>query len=134
MAAEPPSPSASLTSHFTALSGPLTTHLTDANAIPILSTHPSPNSPALSSLSSAFVQAHDTACRMGLGTPLRVTIATAAGAAVIQTATVEAGKEREMLVGTVVARADRLAEARLASWGVEEVARRFQKTVAGDGA
>lgn len=88
---------------------------------------------------------------MGLGKPLRVTLATTAGAAVVQTATVAAhapveegevaseygavavGAEGDMLVGTVVATADRLAEARMASWGVEEVARRFQKSAAGDG-
>jgi hypothetical protein len=38
-----------------------------------------------------------------------------------------------MLVGTVIAKVDRLAEARMVSWGVEEVARRFQKSAAGDG-
>lgn len=32
-----------------------------------------------------------------------------------------------MLVGTVIAPGDRLAEARIASWGVEEVARKFQR-------
>lgn len=46
----------------------------------------------------------------------------------IQTAT----EEDEMLVGTVVAPGERLAEARVASWGVEEVARRFMKS-AGEG-
>lgn len=96
---------------------------------------------------------------MGLGKPLRVTLATASGAAVIQTATVDEGSggsggeegvdcvggsvsgggrgggggNGEMLVGTVIAKADRLAEARMVSWGVEEVARRFQKSAAGDG-
>lgn len=65
---------------------------------------------------------------MGLGRPLRVTLATRAGTAVIQTAT----EEEEMLIGTVVAPAERLAEARVASWGVEEVARRFMKS-AGEG-
>lgn len=43
------------------------------------------------------------------------------------------GGNGEMLVGTVIAKADRLAEARMVSWGVEEVARRFQKSAAGDG-
>ncbi|CUS14073.1 unnamed protein product, partial [Tuber aestivum] len=152
-----------LQSHFAKLAqGPITTHLTDTNAIPILSTHPQPSSPGLSSLSSAFVQAHDTASRMGLGRPLRVTLATTSGAAVIQTATVDEGSgggeeegdyaggvggggsaagggrgggggSGEMLVGTVIAKVDRLAEARMVSWGVEEVARRFQKSAAGDG-
>lgn len=86
-------------------------------------------------------------------------MATASGAAVIQTATVDEGSgggggeegvdcvggsvsgggrgggggNGEMLVGTVIAKADRLAEARMVSWGVEEVARRFQKSAAGDG-
>ncbi|KAG0131675.1 hypothetical protein HOY82DRAFT_331282 [Tuber indicum] len=160
----PQSPRAEpLQSHFAKLAqGPITTHLTDTNAIPILSTHPQPSSPGLSSLSSAFVQAHDTASRMGLGKPLRVTLATASGAAVIQTATVDegsgggggeegvdyvgggssgggggrgggGGSNGEMLVGTVIAKVDRLAEARMVSWGVEEVARRFQKSAAGDG-
>ncbi|KAG0638031.1 hypothetical protein HOY80DRAFT_1049247 [Tuber brumale] len=155
----PQSPKAEpLQSHFAKLAqGPITTHLTDTNAIPILSTHPQPSSPGLSSLSSAFVQAHDTASRMGLGKPLRVTLATASGAAVIQTVTVDEGSgggggeegvdyvggssggggrgggNGEMLVGTVIAKVDRLAEARMVSWGVEEVARRFQKSAAGDG-
>lgn len=94
---------------------------------------------------------------MGLGQPLRVTLATGSGAAVIQTATVaeqhsssstgstDEGDDYhrhrptapvstagEMLVGTVIAPADMLAEARMASWGIEEVARRFQKS-AGEG-
>ena len=35
--------------------------------------------------------------------------------------------EEIMLVGTVVAPGDRLAEARIASWGVEDVARKVQR-------
>lgn len=117
---------AALSTHFLQLGGDtLTTHLSDSNSIAILSTSATPS---LAALSAAFVQAHDTASRMGLGRPLRVTLATRAGTAVIQTAT----EEEEMLIGTVVAPAERLAEARVASWGVEEVARRFMKS-AGEG-
>lgn len=127
---------ASLHAHFTHLSssGALTTHLSDSNSIAILTTPASASPSGLSSLSAAFVQAHDTASRMGLGQPLRVTLATRGGAAVIQTVTMagEEDGEEGMLVGTVVAAAERLAEARMASWGVEEVARRFQKS-AGEG-
>lgn len=119
---------AALSTHFLQLGGDtLTAHLSDSNSIAILSTSPTPT-PSLAALSAAFVQAHDTASRMGLGRPLRVTLATSAGTAVIQTAT----EEDEMLVGTVVAPGERLAEARVASWGVEEVARRFMKS-AGEG-
>ncbi|KAL7267894.1 hypothetical protein RUND412_009503 [Rhizina undulata] len=158
-------------SHFQSLaSPPVTTHLTDGGSKYILSTHPHPHSPALASLSAAFIQAHDTASRMKLGQPLRVTLSTFSGAAVIQTGTsgerssrpasgddeeytgggvgagmVEGvggellggagggnGARQGMLVGTVIAPGDRMAEARMASWGVEEVAKRFQKS-AGDG-
>lgn len=117
-----PHPLAALSTHFLQLGGDtLTTHLSDSNSIAILSTSATPS---LAALSAAFVQAHDTASRMGLGRPLRVTLATRAGTAVIQTAT----EDDEMLIGTVVAPAERLAEARVASWGVEEVARRFVKS------
>lgn len=37
------------------------------------------------------------------------------------------GVDHLMFVGTVVAPGDRLAEARIASWGVEDVARKFQR-------
>ncbi|KAF8467281.1 hypothetical protein BDZ91DRAFT_633856, partial [Kalaharituber pfeilii] len=136
---------ARLQTHFAQLAPSCSAHLADQNAVPILTTSPHHAAPSLSSLSAAFVQAHDTASRMGLGVPLRVTLATGSGAAVIQTGTLpevdddleeEHGRtfltgngvvgEHMMLVGTVVAPADRLAEARLASWGVEEVARKFQ--------
>lgn len=88
-----------------------------------------------------------------MGVPLRVTVTTGAGAAVIQSGVLPEGGEEEeeeighghghgngvrgggagasgegvMLVGTVIAPGDRLAEARIASWGVEEVARKFQR-------
>lgn len=94
---------------------------------------------------------------MGLGLPLRVTLNTGGGAAVIQTGTYPehagvvvgsdieeeedemrgmlggghgmGGKEGErmMLVGTVVAPRERLADARIASWGVEDMARKLQR-------
>ncbi|RPB22699.1 hypothetical protein L211DRAFT_839410 [Terfezia boudieri ATCC MYA-4762] len=99
---------ARIQSHFVQLAPSCSAHLADQNAIPIVSTTPHPGSPGLSSLSAAFVQAHDTASRLGLGVPLRVTVTTG-------------------LVGTVIAPGDRLAEARIASWGVEEVARKFQR-------
>lgn len=142
---------ARLQSHFSTLAPSCAAHLADQNAIPILSTTPRPSSPGLCSLSQAFVTAHDTASRLGLGVPLRVTLTTGNGAAVIQTGTLpEMGGsdtdedahggyrgmgngsmvhhgEGVMLVGTVIAPGDRLAEARIASWGVEEVARKFQK-------
>ncbi|KAF8418985.1 hypothetical protein EV426DRAFT_519031, partial [Tirmania nivea] len=142
---------ARLQSHFSQLAPSCSAHLADQNAIPILSTTPHPGSPGLSNLSTAFVQAHDTASRLGLGIPLRVTVTTGAGAAVIQSGVLpEGGEEDEadighghgngvrgggvggsgegvMLVGTVIAPGDRLAEARIASWGVEEVARKFQR-------
>ena len=123
-------------------------HLADQNALPILSTTSHAASSALSSLSAAFVHAHDTASRLGLGIPLRVTLTTANGAAVIQTGTMPEPEEdphqqphhhhyvrgigngvgeETMLVGTIVAPGDRLAEARIASWGVEDVARKVQR-------
>src|SRR5690606_31312031 len=77
---------ARMQSHFAQLAPSCAAHLADQNAIPILSTTV-PSSPALASLSAAFVHAHDTACRMGLGLPLRVTLNTGGGAAVIQTGT-----------------------------------------------
>ncbi|KAI5797438.1 hypothetical protein DFH27DRAFT_483762 [Peziza echinospora] len=135
---------ARLQAHFAQLAPSCSAHLADQNAIPILSTTPHPGSQALSSLSAAYVQAHDTASRMGLGVPLRVTLSTGNGTAVIQTGTLPEGDEERddengeghigglngehlMLVGTVIAPADRLADARIASWGVEDVARKFQK-------
>ena len=152
---------ARLHSHFSQLAPSCVAHLADQNAVPILSTTSHTASAALSSLSAAFVQAHDTASRLGLGIPIRVTLTTGNGAAVIQTGTVSepeedlhhqphhnhnhlphphqqshhhhyrgAGNgavEEIMLVGTVVAPGDRLAEARIASWGVEDVARKVQR-------
>ena len=156
---------ARLHSHFSQLAPSCVAHLADQNAVPILSTTSHPASSALSSLSAAFVQAHDTASRLGLGIPLRVTLTTGNGAAVIQTGTmpepeedpqnhhyhnhnhnhlhhqqhphphqqlhhhphVRGSGEEIMLVGTVVAPVDRLAEARIASWGVEDVARKVQR-------
>lgn len=83
-----------------------------------------------------------------------MTVTTGTGAAVIQSGVLPEGAEEEdeegdvirhghgngvrgggvggsgegvMLVGTVIAPGDRLAEARIASWGVEEVARKFQR-------
>lgn len=80
-----------------------------------------------------------------------MTVTTGAGAAVVQSGVLPEGEEEEevghvhghgngvrggvvggsgervMLVGTVIAPGDRLAEARIASWGVEEVARKFQR-------
>jgi len=153
----------SLQSHFSHIAPRLTTHLTDREANPIFSTHPDPLSASRSlvSLSSAFVQSYETASRMGLGTPLRVTISTAkSDIVVIQTAptlnnqhsdpsastmtnmtasfqppqsAVSPIQDHEsvsdtsnMLVGTVIAPADQLADARVAIWGVEAIARKLQ--------
>jgi hypothetical protein len=67
---------------------------------------------------------------MGLGAPLRVTMVTQSGTVAIQTGTeVEGGVTGEMVVGTVVAPEERMAEARVASWGVEEVGARVGKVI-----
>ena len=62
----------------------------------------------------------------------RVTVATRRSAAVvIQTGTeVDGGAVGDMLVGTVVAPVGRAADARVASWGVEEVADRVGRVIA----
>lgn len=65
--------------------------------------------------------AYDTAARMGLGQPVRVTLTTNQGTAVIQTGIIEPGKEDDSIVATVVAPEEKMAEARVASWGVENV-------------
>lgn len=122
----------SLKTHFLSLAPPpLTAHITDSTGHPILTTaEASHQSHALQSLSHAYLSAHDTASRMGLGVPLRVTVGTRAGAVVMQTGTeVEGGVTGDMVVGTVVAPEERMAEARVASWGVEEVAGRVGRVI-----
>jgi hypothetical protein len=64
---------------------------------------------------------------MGLGVPVRVTVTTRAGTAVIQTGSQVASGE--MVVGTVVGPVERVADARVASWGVEEVAGRVGRVI-----
>jgi len=119
-----------LKTHFQKLApADSTVHLADSTTHPILSTaQDAQTTQSLTSLSSAYLQAHDTASRMGLGQPLRVTLATKAGTTVVQTGTeVDGG---EILVGSVVAPEDKIAEARVASWGVEETARRVGRVIA----
>lgn len=122
----------SLSTHFQSLApAPLTAHIADSTGHEILSTSASPRQArVLQSLSHAYLSAHDTASRMGLGAPLRLTVATRGGAVVMQTGTeVDGGVPGEMVVGTVIAPAERMAEARVASWGVEEVAARVGKVI-----
>ncbi|KAF3932271.1 hypothetical protein ABW19_dt0203901 [Dactylella cylindrospora] len=152
--------------HFSHIAPHLTTHLTDREANPILSTHPEPASEPLVSLSDAFVSAYETASRMGLGSPLRITLSTAetnlvviqSAPSTIQRVSIANGavsgfpdpcltttkstgdadsnpkhtKDEDssnlpdssrMFVGTVVGPSRELAEARVAIWGVEDVAR-----------
>ncbi|CCX33770.1 hypothetical protein FPQ18DRAFT_337056 [Pyronema domesticum] len=119
----------SITTHFSSLApSPLAAHISDSTGHAILSTSESSRQTAsLQQLSHAYLSAHDTATRMGLGMPLRVTIQTAKGTVAIQTGDAESG---EMVVGTVVAPEGMMAEARVASWGVEECAKRVAKVMA----
>ncbi|KAF8251215.1 hypothetical protein K440DRAFT_101524 [Wilcoxina mikolae CBS 423.85] len=122
----------SIRTHFSSLaSAPLVAHLTDSTGHAILSTaESSRQTNNLQQLSLAYLSAHDTASRMGLGVPLRVTLATRNGSVAIQTGTeVEGGTTGEMVVGTIVAPEERMAEARVASWGVEEVAVRVGRVI-----
>ncbi|KAI5777216.1 hypothetical protein EDC01DRAFT_409691 [Geopyxis carbonaria] len=121
----------SLQQHFASLAPPpLTAHLTDSTSHIILSTATVPRqSHSLQSLTHAYLAAHDTAGRMGLGVPLRVTLTTKDGTAVIQSAT-RVEQDAELVVGTVVGPEDKMAEARVASWGVEEVGKRVGKVIA----
>lgn len=68
---------------------------------------------------------------MGLGVPKRITVETVRGAVVMQTGTeVDGAPHGDMVVGVVLAPEERMAEARVASWGVEEVAARVGRVVA----
>lgn len=65
---------------------------------------------------------------------MRVTATSGRGTTVVQTATAEGevgevGEGREVVVGTVTAPEERGAEARVASWAVEEVAGRVLKVI-----
>jgi len=129
---EPTSPP-SLKSHFASLApSPLVAHITDSTGHAILSTSSSSaQSQHLQSLSHAYLSAHDTAYRMGFGVPKRITVSTTRGAVAMQTGTeVEGAPSGDMVVGVVLAPEERMAEARVASWGVEEVAGRVGRVVA----
>ncbi|KAA8912461.1 hypothetical protein FN846DRAFT_933194 [Sphaerosporella brunnea] len=127
------SSTSSLKSHFSSLApAPLSATITDSTGHVILASSGSAAASSSSSshqsaaLSQAFISAHDTASRMGLGEPLRVSIATRHGLVVVQTGEAVQG---EMVVGTVVAPEEREAEARVASWGVHEVVGRVARVV-----
>lgn len=140
----------------------LTTHLTDHEANTILSTHPNPSSRVLSSLSSAYIQAHETASRMGLGDPLRLTVSTLRSDLVVIQSTPSwpppstalnvntkldlnridesestglpddtrlISDSSTMVVGSVIASLNHLAEARVAMWAMEDVSRRLQTRI-----
>ncbi|KAI9784606.1 MAG: hypothetical protein M1839_001828 [Geoglossum umbratile] len=148
-----------------------TIHLTDTSGLPILSSV-SPDSPSpsaseatLTSLTSTFLQAQETASRLGLGIPRRITIETEDGGVVVVQSSITAspslspspsardpsspisGGESSnpnpasqlgdgetaqprvpTLISTVIApSAAQMAEARLATWSVEAIGRKFQK-------
>ncbi|KAK6350633.1 hypothetical protein TWF718_003820 [Orbilia javanica] len=147
-----------LQSHFSHIAPHLKAHLTDRQANPILSTS-EPASGYLAPLSEAFVNAYETGSRMGLGMPVRVTLSTTESSLVVlQSAPTSSGtaelssvpdqKARQqvtpvspiltaengpdtskMLVSTVIAPAGELAEARVAIWAIEDVARRLQTSL-----
>ncbi|KAF3156882.1 hypothetical protein TWF106_009313 [Orbilia oligospora] len=144
-----------LQSHFSHIAPHLKAHLTDRQANPILSTS-EPTSGYLAPLSEAFVNAYETGSRMGLGMPVRVTLSTTESSLVVlQSAptsssgtgqelstatrqstpvspvlTAENGPDTsKMLVSTVIAPAGELAEARVAIWAIEDVARRLQTSL-----
>jgi predicted regulator of Ras-like GTPase activity (Roadblock/LC7/MglB family) len=125
----------SLKAHFATIApAPLSAHITDATGHVILSSGggggggSSLKDKNKAALSHAFISAHDTASRMGLGEPLRVTITTQRGTVVMQTGS-EAGEGGEMVVGTVVAPEDKMAEARVASWSVQQCAERVGRVI-----
>ncbi|KAK6534793.1 hypothetical protein TWF281_006093 [Arthrobotrys megalospora] len=142
-----------LQSHFSHIAPHLKAHLTDRQANPILSTS-EPASGYLAPLSEAFVNAYETGSRMGLGMPVRVTLSTTESSLVVlQSAptsgqpelpvdqkarqppvspmlTAENGPDTsKMLVSTVIAPSGELAEARVAIWAIEDVARRLQTSL-----
>ncbi|KAK6541535.1 hypothetical protein TWF694_007342 [Orbilia ellipsospora] len=141
-----------LQSHFSHIAPHLKAHLTDREANAILSTS-EPTSDYLGPLSHAFINAYETGSRMGLGTPVRVTLSTTESSLVVlQSApsnqpadapvtaarstpsspvlNPEAGPDTsKMLVSTVIAPAGELAEARVAIWAIEDVARRLQTSL-----
>lgn len=124
-----PSHQLTLPEHFAQLAtASLCAHLNDSTGHTILTTSTTARqSHSLQALSHAYLSAHDTAFRMGLGVPVRVTVTTRAGTAVIQTGSQVASGE--MVVGTVVGPVERVADARVASWGVEEVAGRVGRVI-----
>ncbi|TGZ79675.1 hypothetical protein EX30DRAFT_372972 [Ascodesmis nigricans] len=128
-AAQPAEPT--IQDHFMSLAAaPLAAHIADNSGQVILSTASCPRqSLALQSLSQAYIVAHDTATRMGLGQPLRVTLTTNNGTAVIQTGVIEPGKEDDSIVASVVAPEEKMAEARVASWGVDNVSKVVSKVL-----
>ncbi|EPS37180.1 hypothetical protein H072_9173 [Dactylellina haptotyla CBS 200.50] len=139
-----------LQSHFSHIAPHLKAHLTDREANPILSTS-EPTSGYLGPLSHAFINAYETGSRMGLGMPVRVTLSTTESSLVVlQSApsdhqpdasvarqapsssilSTDSGPDTsKMLVSTVIAPAGELAEARVAIWAIEDVARRLQTSL-----
>ena len=148
-----------------------TIHLTDTSGFPILSSviSDSPSSDAseatLTSLTSVFLQAQETASRLGLGMPKRITVETEGGGVVVVQSSITASPSLSpspsagdpssptsggdssnpnpasqlgdgdaasprvpTLISTVIApSATQMAEARLATWSVEAIGRKFQK-------
>ncbi|RVD81831.1 uncharacterized protein DFL_009678 [Arthrobotrys flagrans] len=129
-----------LQSHFSHIAPHLKAHLTDRQANPILSTS-EPASGYLAPLSEAFVNAYETGSRMGLGMPVRVTLSTTESSLVVLQSAPTSGPMPELsnVVGqrgansrlrlTVIAPAGELAEARVAIWAIEDVARRLQTSL-----
>ncbi|KAF3926045.1 hypothetical protein ABW20_dc0108745 [Dactylellina cionopaga] len=144
-----------LQSHFSHIAPHLKAHLTDREANAILSTS-EPTSDYLGPLSHAFVNAYETSSRMGLGIPVRVTLSTTESSLVVlqsapsnQSAEAAAADQRarpapagnpvlnpdagpdtsKMLVSTVIAPSGELAEARVAIWAIEDVAKRLQTSL-----
>ncbi|KAH0545160.1 hypothetical protein FGG08_000772 [Glutinoglossum americanum] len=143
-------------------------HLTDTSGLPILSSVSSepPTSSAteaaLTGLTATYLQAQETASRLGLGVPKRITIETEGGGIVVVQSSITASPSSSplsssaenpsspisgsntnpasqlgsevaqprvpTLISTVIApSAAQIAEARLATWSVEAIGRKFQK-------
>jgi hypothetical protein len=147
-------------------------HLTDTSGLPILSSvssdspASSPTEAALIGLTATYLQAQETASRLGLGVPKRITIETEGGGVVVVQSSItmsptlsplsssaenpsspisgdnssnpnpapqlEEGEVTQprvpTLISTVIApSAAHMAEARLATWSVETIGRKFQK-------
>ncbi|KAI9868069.1 MAG: hypothetical protein M1813_006814 [Trichoglossum hirsutum] len=147
-------------------------HLTDTSGLPILSSVSSDSSPssdteaALTGLTATYLQAQETASRLSLGAPKRITIETERGGVVVVQSSIttppssssplsssaedlsspisrdnghnpdptvqpgdgEVAQSRvPTLISTIIApSATQMAEARLATWSVEAMGRKFQ--------